>query len=405
ALGDLDGDGDLDAFAPLPSDRPLLNDGTGVFTLGTAPSSSAPGLSTALALGDIDGDGDLDAVSAKDAGCTFVSCLGAQNRLYLNNGAGVFTDASSQIPEFDDWTDAVALADVDGDGDLDALLGTEGREGLPNRLLLNDGTGTFADASGEDPSSPPSDRAVAVGLGDLDGDGDLDAFVSQFSNDYASPYPPGNGVYLNDGTGRLLEAPVQPDGYFAGMRVAVGDLDGDGDLDAVKVNGFDPASLGFPLRYLNDGAGGFALAANPPPLGVFMDVALGDLDGDGDLDALFGMGVNPGASNNTVRAYLNNGLGLFTWVPAATPSGPSLTARAVALGDLDGDGDLDAYLGTGGDCTSSACAGQQDRLLLNNGAGLFTFALPIPLSPLDPTLSAALGDLDGDGDLDVLVGN
>ncbi|MCI0587429.1 MAG: VCBS repeat-containing protein [Planctomycetes bacterium] len=467
ALGDLDGDGDLDAFAAHPADRPLLNDGTGTFTLGLAPSPTAPGYTTGLALGDLDGDGDLDAVSARDGGCSFVSCLGAQNRLYrnggsanftdytvlllpaevdrttsvatgdvdgdgdldllfgnvgtcsanlgcsygetrlyLNDGGGAFRDATSQVPEFDDWTHAVALADVDGDGDLDALIGTEGDEGLPNRLLLNDGSGVFVDASGEEnPASPFETATRGIALGDLDGDGDLDALAGRFPTYYSLTQV--SGVFLNDGDGHLLEAPVQPIEPVIGLRLALGDVDADGDSDAIAAQGFNGGSE--PRLFLNDGAGGLTSVANPfLPLvfGSYLDIGLGDFDGDGDLDALFGM-VAPGYNGSTKpsRVYFNNGAGIFFFLPSATPPG-TFSVWALAPGDVDGDGDLDAYLGTGQGCVSSGCPGEQDRLLVNNGAGVFTYAPASQLAtPLDPTFAAALGDVDGDGDLDALAGN
>ena len=468
ALGDLDGDGDLDAFVGGLLDRPLLNDGTGVFALGPAVSQPSVNYTLALALGDVDGDGALDAVSAKDSCSPVGTCQGGQNRLYVNNGsggfmdftahlpaaidrtasvtlgdvdgdgdldmlfgnlgacsadfggcgygedrlylndgAGSFADASGQLPDVDDQTRAVALADVEGDGDLDALLGTDGDEGLPNRLLLNDGAGVFAEASGPGPASAFESAVTAVALGDLDGDGDLDAFVGRrpLSQYYTVTAP--CGVFLNDGNGCLTAAPTSLSPTLYANEVALGDVDGDGDLDAMVADGFEGAS-GLPRLYLNDGAAGFTNATSQMAqvLGAGSDVALGDLDADGDLDALFGVVPAPGTPTNPHRVYLNSGSGFFLYLPAATPSS-TLTVRAVALGDVDGDGDLDVYLGTGGACPSpSACSGQLDRLLLNNGVGVFAYAPPsaIPIVN-DPTFAVALGDVDGDGDLDALVGN
>ncbi|MCI0587851.1 MAG: FG-GAP-like repeat-containing protein, partial [Planctomycetes bacterium] len=114
----------------------------------------------AVALGDVDGDGDLDA---------FVGNSG-QNRLYLNGGTGVFTDVTAtNLPALFDSTTAVALGDVDGDGDLDAFIGNPGifpAPGGQNRLYLNGGTGVFTDVTA---TNLPSllDYTTAVALGDV----------------------------------------------------------------------------------------------------------------------------------------------------------------------------------------------------------------------------------------------
>ena len=152
------------------------------------------GDSSAVDLGDVDGDGDLDAL----IGNNNANGPGNQNRLYLNDGSGVFADATASLPADLNETLAVALGDVDGDGDLDALIGN-GRihgPGEQNRLYLNDGTGVFADATASLPADLEDTRAVA--LGDVDGDGDLDALIGN-----SLVFGPGdqNRLYLNDGTG------------------------------------------------------------------------------------------------------------------------------------------------------------------------------------------------------------
>jgi hypothetical protein len=101
----------------------------------------------------------------------------------LNDGAGSFTDVSAtHLPALLGDTAALALGDVDEDGDLDALLGSSGVQngtGVNNHLLLNDGTGIFTDTAGL-PALLEDTRAVA--LGDLDGDGDVDAFAGSRGN-------------------------------------------------------------------------------------------------------------------------------------------------------------------------------------------------------------------------------
>ncbi len=117
----------------------------------------------ALALGDVDGDGDSDLIFGN-------AFSGQQNRLYLNDGTGTFPDATAaRMPPDSDYTQSVALGDVDGDGDPDLVFGKSGLTNSQNRLYLNDGTGTFTDAT---VARMPHDtyNTSAVALGDVDGD-------------------------------------------------------------------------------------------------------------------------------------------------------------------------------------------------------------------------------------------
>jgi len=424
-LADADGDGDLDVFlgnggSEEPrQNRLYLNDGNGFFADAADQIPDDAQDTGAVAVGDVDGDGDLDVLLGN---------MG-QDRLYLNDGDGVFTDTASPIAVDDDWTLAVAIGDVDGDTDLDALLGNAGR----NRLYLNDGNGIFTDATPQIPEMEEYSRAVA--LEDLDGDGDLDAFVgnhfghpdriflnngdgvfvdatSQIPNDdetttsialgdvdgdgdvdaYLGRWDAQNRLYLNDGYGVFTDATTQiPVDHLETTAIVLGDVDGDGDLDCVIGNeGFGSSAQN--LLYVNDGAGVFtrAVGSIPPHYDSTNAVALGDVDGDGDLDVFIGNGTE--ASGEQDRLYLNDGLGVFSDATSRIPAQESRTF-AIALGDVDGDGDLDALLGRKG----------QNRLYLNDGAGFFADATPqIPVDS-DWTRAVALDDLDGDDDLDAFV--
>ncbi|HET6202174.1 MAG TPA: FG-GAP-like repeat-containing protein [Planctomycetota bacterium] len=392
ALGDVDGDGDLDAFlgAYAQQSRLYLNGGGGAFTDVTATNLPALVEDTyVVALGDVDGDGDLDAFLG-----SYAVPSGAQNRLHLNGGSGIFTEVTAtNLPARLDTTLGVALGDVDGDGDLDAFVANNGRQ---NRIDLNDGGGVFTDVTGTGLPAPVEDTE-AVALGDVDGDGDLDALVG---NSTASGPAAPDRLYLNGGAGVFtdatstsLPAPLDPT-----LAVALGDVDGDGDLDALAGNSAT-SGPGAPDRlYLNAGTGVFSdvTATNlPPSFDVTRAIALGDVDGDGDLD-LFKANGDPSPSLQQNRLYLNGGAGVFADVTATNLPALLADARAVALGDVDGDGDLDAFVGN---------YWQQSLLYLNGGSGAFTVAAATNLPLVAATRAVALGDVDGDGDLDAFIGN
>ncbi|MCI0587410.1 MAG: VCBS repeat-containing protein [Planctomycetes bacterium] len=376
AVGDVDGDADLDILVgngepgPFAFNRLQLNDGTGFFSDATGQIPLVSGYTRSLALGDVDGDGDPDALLGND--------LGSQSLLQLNDGTGVFTDATSQLPAFAGNTKALAVGDLDGDGDLDALLGNNG----VSRLYVNGGTGIFTNASPQLPSIQEATESLA--LGDVDGDGDLDALLGNGGTQ--------NRLYLNDGSGTFADVTAQPAPETqATQSLALGDIDGDGDLDALLGND------GQSRLYVNAGTGIYADAT--PQIPAFADdtyaVALGDVDGDGDLDALLG---NAGQS----RLYLNGGIGVFADATSQLPAIPVFT-RAAALGDVDADGDLDAYMGNF--LSANPMVGGQDRLYLNDGTGSFSDATTQIPSITDFTYAVALGDVDGDADLDALIGN
>ena len=300
ALGDLDGDGDLDAFfANIGTGNGVyLNEG-GVFT------DSGQSLGTGggeVALGDFDGDGDLDA---------FVVTGGA-NQVWQNDGSAVFTAGQSLGSSA---SGKVAIGDFDGDGDLDAFVANGGYSNNANRVWINTG-GTFRD-SGQAIGSHTSN---SVAIGDVDGDGDLDAFVTNYGQDLR--------VWLNNGSGTFSDNGQNLPGSETN-NVALGDIDGDGDLDAFVVNNNQPDRVWF-----NDGSGTFTDSGQQLGGNNESDsVSLGDVDADGDLDAMIANYLGQGN-----RFFVNDGNGAFT------DSGQFMgnrNSRDLALGDVNGDGALD----------------------------------------------------------------
>jgi hypothetical protein len=288
--------------------------------------------------------------------------------LAANAGSGFFSDSGQLIGAAQ--SNAAALGDLDGDGDLDALFG----EGLVNQVWFNDGSGTLTNSG----QALGSSGALAIALGDLDGDGDLDAF-------FGNSYPNANTIWFNDGGVQGGTPGVFSDSGQAltssSADVALGDLDGDGDLDAFNTEAYPGGSK----VWLNDGSGVFSDSGQWLGSATTWDVALGDLDGDSDLDALI-------ANEGPNEIWLNDGSGVFA------NSGQALGSQstwAAELGDLDGDGDLDAYMVN--------ASSQPDEVWLNDGSGNFSNSGQ-SLGNNSGT-AVSLGDLDGDGDLDAFVGN
>jgi hypothetical protein len=332
------------------------------------------------ALGDLDGDGDLDAYLANRENEGVV-----RDTVWFNQGDGKFTRAVWQPGEFESQN--VVLGDVDGDGDLDALSDITGMV----RLVFNDGAGSFPDRMFlEAPISGAYTFFPA--LGDLDNDGDLDAVLGGCCGDSLGRKP-FNAVFFNDGRGRFTNSGQQFGASGTGM-VALGDVDGDGDMDLFAANssamaaGKEDLERNQPnLVWSNDGKGGFTDSGQRLGADESYAVALGDLNGDGSLDAYSG---NRGADT----IWFNDGSGNFS------DSGQRLggdDTRLVVLADLDLDGDLDAF--SAGRGFGQVWINQGG---LQNGAmGVFKTGQRLDFSIW---MAAALGDLDGDGDADVFTG-
>ncbi len=316
SFGDVDGDGDLDAVMANSGGQGNIvwqNDGSAVFsefqTFGNQSSRE-------VRLGDLDGDGDLDAFVANDDG---------GDRAYLNDGSGSFSAAGSALGS--DASIGVDLADVDSDGDLDAFVVSGGTSPTGvDRVWINDGSGAFTD-SGQNLGPGPGQ---SVRLADLDGDGDLDAFVSEFDEFNLVYFNDGSGVFTD--SGQAIGVPVST---FATRSndVKLGDLDADGDLDAFVANSLEQGNR----VYLNDGAGIFTNSGQilgAEPAANTYAVALGDIDGDGDLDAVT-------ANDNNLTNTLSVGR---IWVNQNPTTSVSLAIDAATIAEAAGSAAVTASL-------------------------------------------------------------
>ncbi|GAA4037234.1 hypothetical protein GCM10022409_22720 [Hymenobacter glaciei] len=286
---------------------------------------------------------------------------------------------------------SIVLGDVDGDGDLDMLVGT-GINTVSVRLNsgLNSGNFVPSGVSAEFPLGGNSQGLARLALGDIDGDTDLDLLATSADGSLK--------IRRNDGVNSGFFVPVSPSSVAVGsvaLGLALGDVDGDGDLDALTANaGSNTVSI-----RLNNGLNS-GIFLSPPSGGEVAvgtgpsQVLLGDLDGDGDLDLLAVCAGN----TNLVSVRLNSGLnsGMFV-VPAINADiSTGLFTNKAALGDINSDGYPDLVVSRGGTANSV-------DTWLNSGSNTFApfQSTPVSRQPLD----VALGDIDGDGDLDMLIGN
>lgn len=386
ALVDVDNDGDLDIYfvqsgwhlgspadaAEMPPNELYLNDGTANFTKASSqPVTNNTGYGMGVTSGDYDNDGDVD---------LYVTNLG-ENILLRNDGQGRFEDVTERAGVSDpNWSTAASFADFDRDGDLDLLvvnnlhwsaedeldcyargvltycLPTNYQAPARDTMFRNNGDGTFENVT----SAAGFDLAFGNGLGtvpaDFNGDGLLDLFVA---NDTMV-----NQLWLNQGGWRFANRAVQwacavDDHGFAkaGMGIDAVDLDDDLDQDVVVVNleGQTDSVFVNESTYFRDRTSHAGLGSGSRRFTRF-GIALADFDNDGVVDLIEANGKVDGDPRNEVDEFAEPNMlfkgqldgGLIRFKQLATIDGTATpqthTSRALAVGDLDQDGDLDVVI-------------------------------------------------------------
>jgi hypothetical protein len=336
------------------------------------------GWASSVCAGDVDRDGRVD---------LFVTAYG-RNALYRNLGGGRFEDVTAKAgldAGRDRWGSGCSFLDIDRDGDLDLFVANYlsldlatapepgqgpnctwkglsvncGPKGLPtdtNLLYRNNGDGTFTDVSAASGIAKVTGRySMTAAAADLDGDGWIDIYVATDSTAAI--------LYRNNPDGTFTDVALASGAAYnemgspqAGMGVALGDVDADGALDILKTHFADD----IPALYRNRGKGLFEDIATQAGLGtqnrfVQWGAGLPDLDKDGWMDVLYVTGNVypeiearlPEYPHRSPRiVFRNTGQGRFADVTAA--SGPGATtpqsSRGAAFGDVDNDGDVDVLV-------------------------------------------------------------
>ncbi|MFM1930716.1 MAG: hypothetical protein RL226_19, partial [Bacteroidota bacterium] len=388
------------------------------------------GVSNGMCLAaDLNGDGLDDVVTAGE-GSSFFS---VDTKIFLNDGFNNFPLKQGTLPAIE--RAHMTSGDVDGDGDVDLYIsGWKSGEWI-HGLYLNDGDANFTSLA--IPNVVATDRGFSK-LIDLDGDTDLDLFITGRN----SSLMPLTEIFLNDGFGGFTPMPSSLEAIQQ-STAAFGDIDNDSDIDIV-IAGYNTAFVLVCQTYIKTPTG-YTLLPNAALPGFSTGTLdLGDFDQDGDLDLLF-TGQVQGA-NYSSGLFKNNGSGTFT---AFSTDMIGVYLGSGYFADIDNDADLDiiingntsagvfqteVYINTNGTYANSGVdiiGSDQSKLLIvdlnnddyvdilvtgrrngigstkiadlyiNDGNGGFNLLKNTPFDSFGEF--ASHGDVDGDGDLDVVI--
>ena len=388
ALFDYDKDGDLDIYLINGNfrdnrrtvyDRLYRQDANLKFTDVTGASGlNDPGYGMGVAIGDIDNDGDPD---------VYVTNYGSDS-LYRNNNDGTFTNVTRPAGITNkEWGTSAAFVDYDRDGYLDLYVvnyvdfdpvitcmdragrqdycGPKGFDGVADVLYHNNGNGTFTDVSERSGITKPPSKGLGVTIADFNGDGYMDIYVANDGEENFLWMNQKDGTFKDQGvsTGVAVNAMGQPE---ASMGVTTGDADGDLDLDLFMTHLREEQNTFYRNRgeegYLDESvASGLAGVSIP-----FTGFGTGyfDYDNDGDLDlAVVNGRVTRGpmlvkkpkieywdAYAEPNFLFENDGTGKFIFIneAAGTFASTMENSRGLAFGDLDNDGDVDLVVANEG---------------------------------------------------------
>lgn len=389
-------------------------------------------MSGGVALFDYDNDGDLDIYLVNSLTVDLVKTKGkTKSDLYRNDGGDKFTEVAVKAGVSDiGWGMGVATGDYNNDGFEDLFITCLG----PDRLFKNNGNGTFTDVTSKAGVSDPR-WSTGASFVDYDHDGDLDLFVANYVDFDINNLPEfgkgqtcqyksipvqcgprglkgaGDSLFRNNGNGTFTDVSKQAgimdtDGFY-GLGVMTSDYDEDGLIDIFVANDSTPN-----FHYRNNGDGTFkeigftagtAVNENGSEQGC-MGVTAGDYDHDGKIDLFV---TNFADEYNTL--YRNDGRNSFTDVSyAAKVAAVSLphVGWGTKFFDFDNDGWVDIFVANGHVYPQLPSYRQQRLLHRNNRDGTFTEVAAefgTVLTELRASRGVAFGDIDNDGDVDLIV--
>lgn len=356
------------------------------FALDEIASNNLPTLSQgATALADVDGDSDLDLfVTGNNLG-TYIA------KLYLNDGTGIYTESVSNVFEGVSLS-SVEFADIDGDNDQDLLYsGFDNAFNRKTKLYINDGLGNFTD---DGANTFVGITSGSHAFADVDSDSDLDLILSGEIG--ATGY---TQLFINDGNGSFSEASNNPFPPLASSAIAFSDIDNDNDLDLLAAGFVAATQTNTTQLYTNDGNGNFSLVANTP----FPDVVRGmlkfvDLDGDLDEDLIFSGQFDNANFGSSTQTYTNDGNGNFSF----TNSLINVQNGSIGTTDIDGDGDIDVLIG-GLETIGAGSFESTFNLYFNDGNGNLLKDDLFSLEGIYEMDYQIIADIDNDNDDDILL--
>lgn len=341
-----------------------------------------------VALADVNGDGHLDAILAVEK---------APNRLYLNDGTGKFNWKKDVFLAASYDTEHVRIGDFDNDGNLDVIFVAE--DDRNHEFYLGNGDGTFRNVSDR---LPAKSEANGLDIGDVNGDGLLDIIVGNTGPTPQSflwlnnPQKPGHFIdYTKEGLPALR---------WETQSVKLVDLNNDGILDLITGNEVPPNRL-----FFNDGKGHFTEQPERLELKVPLhtrEVLTFDANGDQHPDILFlNLTSNGGAfeKDPTARLLINDGKGNFKDETAKRIPKQEYSTYAGAVVDFNHDGHPDLILSA---IKTPPFEAMQVQALQNDGKGNFKLVTKevIPRVTVGRSWGIAVGDVNGDGIADLFIG-